>query len=165
MDRDRYKVLMKKIVNRQTLDIIIIIVLAFLVYIFALKYDVMEQLVNFSAGHEKWEIDEIITVSVFLVFAFLIFSLRRWREIRNLKDALTRENKELGKALSEVKRLRGILPICAECKRIRDDAGYWHQVELYVREHTEAVFSHSICPDCTRKLYPEFIDDFQEEDV
>ena len=57
------------------------------------------------------------------------------------------------------------MPICAGCKRIRDDAGYWHQVEQYVHEHTEAEFSHGICPDCMRKLYPEFAeDDSQDED-
>jgi hypothetical protein len=72
---------------------------------------------------------------------------------------LSHKNNELAGALFEIKRLKGILPICTECKKIRDDAGYWHQVELYVREHTEAEFSHSICPDCMRKLYPEFIED------
>jgi len=63
---------------------------------------------------------------------------------------------ELQKALSEVKTLSGLLPICASCKRIRDDQGYWQQVEEYVSEHTEAEFTHSICPDCMKRLYPEF---------
>ncbi len=61
---------------------------------------------------------------------------------------------ELQAALSNVKRLSGLLPICASCKNIRDDEGYWHQVEVYIQTHTEADFSHSICPDCTQKLYP-----------
>ena len=61
---------------------------------------------------------------------------------------------ELQEALSNVKRLSGLLPICASCKKIRDDDGYWHQVEVYIHTHTEANFSHSICPDCTQKLYP-----------
>ena len=52
--------------------------------------------------------------------------------------------------------LRGILPICAHCKKIRDDQGYWSQAEVYVRDHTEAEFSHGICPECIEKLYPEF---------
>jgi hypothetical protein len=55
--------------------------------------------------------------------------------------------------------LSGLLPICAACKKIRDDKGYWHQVEEYVRDHSEADFSHSICPDCVRRLYPEFSDE------
>lgn len=62
--------------------------------------------------------------------------------------------KELQKALSEVKRLRGFLPICASCKKIRDDKGYWNQIELYIRDHSEAEFTHSICPGCVKKLYP-----------
>jgi PAS domain-containing protein len=60
----------------------------------------------------------------------------------------------LGKALSEVKRLSGLLPICANCKKVRDDTGYWQQVEQYVSAHSEATFSHGICPDCVEKLYP-----------
>lgn len=62
---------------------------------------------------------------------------------------------ELQKALSEIKVLRGFLPICAKCKRIRDDDGYWQQIERYIQEHSEAVFSHSICPECIETLYPE----------
>ncbi|MCJ7492626.1 MAG: hypothetical protein MUP68_00115 [Deltaproteobacteria bacterium] len=60
---------------------------------------------------------------------------------------------ELQKALSEVKKLSGFLPICASCKKIRDDKGYWRQIEAYIRDHSEAEFSHGICPDCAKKLY------------
>ena len=56
--------------------------------------------------------------------------------------------------LAQVKTLRGLLPICANCKKIRDDEGYWQDVAVYVRDHTEAEFSHSICPDCLPQLYP-----------
>lgn len=59
-------------------------------------------------------------------------------------------------ALTQIKTLSGLLPICASCKKIRDDHGYWHQVEVYIREHSEVDFSHSICPECSEKLYPEF---------
>jgi hypothetical protein len=62
---------------------------------------------------------------------------------------------ELQAALTEVRTLRGLLPICANCKRIRTDAGGWEQVESYVREHTHAEFSHAICPECVTKLYGE----------
>ncbi len=60
---------------------------------------------------------------------------------------------ELETALNEVKTLSGLLPICASCKKIRDDRGYWNQIESYIRDHSEAEFSHSICPECARKLY------------
>jgi hypothetical protein len=59
------------------------------------------------------------------------------------------------KALEEVKILSGFLPICASCKKIRNDQGYWTQIEVYIRDHSEAQFSHGICPECAKKLYPE----------
>jgi PAS domain S-box-containing protein len=81
------------------------------------------------------------------------------------KDITERKKKEddmkelisqLQKAIEEIKTLKGIVPICANCKKIRDDKGYWEQVESYVSKHTEAQFSHSICPDCMKKHYPEY---------
>jgi PAS domain S-box-containing protein len=57
----------------------------------------------------------------------------------------------------ELKILRGIIPICAACKKVRDDKGYWQQVDAYVRDRSEAEFSHSICPECREKLYPDFV--------
>lgn len=62
---------------------------------------------------------------------------------------------DLTEALTQVKKLSGFLPICASCKKIRDDKGYWRQVEEYIRDHSEAEFSHSICPECARRLYPD----------
>lgn len=62
---------------------------------------------------------------------------------------------KLQEAHDKIKILRGILPICASCKKIRDDKGYWNQIESYIRDHSEAKFSHGICPDCAKKLYPE----------
>jgi len=61
----------------------------------------------------------------------------------------------LNDAAKEVKKLSGFLPICASCKKIRDDKGYWNQIETYIKEHSEAQFSHSLCPDCAEKLYPD----------
>ncbi len=66
-------------------------------------------------------------------------------------------------ALAQVRTLHGLLPICANCKKIRDDKGYWHQVEAYVGAHTDATFSHGICPDCFRRLYPEYWVEEQEQ--
>jgi PAS domain S-box-containing protein len=66
---------------------------------------------------------------------------------------------DLTEALAQVKKLSGFLPICASCKKIRDDRGYWRQVEEYIREHSEAEFSHSICPECAKRLYPDFYED------
>ena len=73
-----------------------------------------------------------------------------------MQAALSAKVEELRQALDQIKTLRGIVPICASCKKIRDDQGFWLQVEVYVRDHTEAEFSHDICPECIKKLYPEF---------
>jgi PAS domain S-box-containing protein len=65
---------------------------------------------------------------------------------------------ELQDAFAKVKTLSGLIPICASCKKVRDDEGYWNQIETYIREHSEAQFSHGICPECARKLYPELFE-------
>ncbi|NLH51006.1 MAG: PAS domain S-box protein [Myxococcales bacterium] len=76
----------------------------------------------------------------------------------NIRDITARKLAEeaLQKALDDVRTLRGILPICSNCKKILDDKGQWSQVEVYVRDHTEADFSHGICPDCMKELYPDY---------
>lgn len=81
----------------------------------------------------------------------IIIALARHKDLMRLRHL----NEKLEKALSEIKTLRGILPICAGCKKIRDDTGYWNIVEDYIRDHSEAEFSHAICPECMKKLYPD----------
>ena len=78
-----------------------------------------------------------------------------FRNLKQGKEALQLERDNLKKALAEIKTLRGILPICSSCKKIRDDDGYWEILEQYVQKHSEAEFSHSICPECVQKLYPD----------
>jgi PAS domain S-box-containing protein len=63
---------------------------------------------------------------------------------------------ELKQALAKIKALSGLLPICSSCKKIRDDKGYWEQIEVYIRDHSDAEFSHSLCPECLKELYPDF---------
>lgn len=84
---------------------------------------------------------------------------------RRKKAEEERENliRKLQEALAEVKTLSGLLPICASCKMIRDDQGYWNQIETYVAAHTEAKFSHSICSTCAHKLYPEIYPEMLKE--
>jgi PAS domain S-box-containing protein len=69
---------------------------------------------------------------------------------------------ELQESISNIKILRGMLPICASCKKIRDDKGYWNMLEVYIRDHSEADFSHGLCPDCVKKLYPGYSKDNSE---
>jgi len=79
-----------------------------------------------------------------------------WGKIKQADEEKSKVIKELQKALERVKTLSGMLPICASCKKIRDDRGYWNKIEAYIEKHSEAEFSHGICPECARKLYPEY---------
>jgi PleD family two-component response regulator len=75
--------------------------------------------------------------------------------LRRLQQRLEEKNVQLEEALASIKTLRGLLPICANCKKIRDDHGYWKQIEEYIESHSEALFSHGLCPDCADKLYAD----------
>jgi DNA-binding response OmpR family regulator len=81
------------------------------------------------------------------------------RRMIELQETLATRIEELRQALDQVKTLRGIVPICANCKNIRDDQGYWNQVDVYIRDHSEAQLIHGICPDCMKKLYPKIGND------
>lgn len=81
--------------------------------------------------------------------------IRSGQRIVELQLALASANAELSNALAQVKKLSGFLPLCASCKRIRDAQGDWQQIESYISSHSEAHFSHSVCPECAKRLYPE----------
>ena len=90
--------------------------------------------------------------------------------VRNLRElvitlvhSLNLRQIELKEALAEVKTLRGLIPICSSCKKIRDDKGTWNRIESYIAEHSEAEFTHSYCNDCIRKLYPDLADEMIAE--
>ncbi len=89
----------------------------------------------------------------------IVIMIRDITERKQAEEEREKLIKELQKALAEVKTLSGLIPICASCKKIRDDKGYWGQIESYISDHSEAEFSHSICPDCMKKLYPDFAED------
>lgn len=76
-------------------------------------------------------------------------------KLKQLEAARENTIKKLEKALSEIKTLKGILPICLFCKKIKDEKGYWERVDVYINKHSEADFSHCICPDCMKKHYPD----------
>lgn len=113
---------------------------------------------------------DIIAESVALAISFLfligiIFATRLIEaeiRARREKEQLI---SELSTALAEIKTLKGIVPICSSCKKIRDDQGYWNYLEQYLREHSAAEFSHCICPDCAAKLYPGYASRLNEVNV
>jgi hypothetical protein len=94
------------------------------------------------------------------VFLSMSRSEEALKDMNTKLSALSEEQQkliaELQGALSKIKTLRGMLPICASCKKVRDDKGYWSQIEAYISEHSEAEFSHGLCPECAQKLYPEY---------
>ncbi len=85
-----------------------------------------------------------------------------FRQLKQNEEALREERDRLQQYIDTVKVLSGLLPICASCKKIRDDKGYWSQVETYIERHSDAQFTHGICPDCAQRLYPEL---FEGEDA
>ncbi len=92
----------------------------------------------------------------------VVASVTAFRDISERKQREQEREKliaDLQKAIAEIKTLHGIVPICASCKKIRDDEGAWHQIEAYISEHTDAEFSHGLCKECAKKLYPEYYKD------
>ncbi len=129
-------------------------------------YEVVKQIIFPSIS--IWQ-SHIITIFFSTVCATVVafFILRKHIELNSALTAKSikseRFQKELEKTveelkvtLSEVKTLSGLLPICASCKKIRDDKGYWKKLEAYIGEHSEVDFTHGICPECLKKLYPEY---------
>ena len=78
-------------------------------------------------------------------------------ETKQAEDSLLKERDKLRAALAKIKKLSGMLPICSSCKKIRDDRGYWNQIESYIRKHSDAQFSHGICPPCADELYRDIL--------
>lgn len=111
---------------------------------------------SIDAGIDKYilkPVDVEILFSALENCAETIMLERKIQEQAREKDELIAR---LQDALDNIKRLSGLLPICSSCKKIRDDKGYWNQIERYIAEHSEAEFSHGICPECVRKLYPQY---------
>ncbi len=123
------------------------------------RYYENEHRVQCKDGSYKWVLDRGKTMSwtdegkpLRVVGTHSDVTTRKEAELKN-----QRLLEELREALDNVQVLSGLLPICASCKKIRDDKGYWKQIESYIRDHSEAEFSHGICPDCAAELYPDYV--------
>jgi len=101
---------------------------------------------------EMWKVIFNRGISLLAIWVTALLGLQRKAAEQKREKSL----REREMALAEVRMLRGILPICASCKKIRNDQGSWIQIEEYIRGHSEAEFSHGICQECAKKLYPEF---------
>lgn len=114
-----------------------------------------------SVGVRYYDIFISYFISLFVTGLLVFFVVKEYHRERKhhtqlLKEVLERKS-ELEQALTEIKTLKGFLPICANCKKIRDDDGYWQEVASYISTHTDTKFSHGICPACCTKLYPDFV--------
>ena len=129
---------------------------------FEIYYDITDR---------KTQMDRVVSRSSHLLFSLacglsMVVVILLVKENKAFAERKRAEEKqkalilELQKALAEVKTLSGMLPICASCKKVRDDKGYWKQIETYLLDHSDTKFSHSICPECAKKLYPGL---FEEE--
>lgn len=100
---------------------------------------------------EMWKVyaNRLLAIIAIMSTAFLCIKFKNEYYLR------VKAVEEKNYALNKVKILSGLLPICASCKKIRDDAGYWVSIEKYITEHSEADFTHGICPECRNRLYPE----------
>ncbi|MFC1476802.1 hypothetical protein ACFL5S_02445 [Fibrobacterota bacterium] len=85
-------------------------------------------------------------------------------ELSKAVGGLEEVNKELQEKINEIKILQGIVPICSSCKKVRTDKGYWERVEKYVQDRSDARFSHGICPECAKKLYPKLRKKIEERE-
>jgi hypothetical protein len=111
---------------------------------------------SFTLYTDVYGISNMIGHYLKIVSYYLLYKAIIKNGIIKPHDLLCKNMDRLKDALDNIKTLKGMLPICSSCKKIRDDEGYWHQIEKYIHERSEAEFSHSICPDCYKKLYPGF---------
>jgi hypothetical protein len=127
------------------------------------QLQVLPEYYEFNTGFPAWRayiMNFILTSTLTLLpVTFLISTLESlMRSLEEKVESRTAElvtrNTDLEEALGTVKQLSGMLPICAVCKKVRDDQGYWQQVESYIGRHSEAQFSHGLCPDCSEEMYP-----------
>jgi hypothetical protein len=128
-------------------DLIVLLLVAIALFVLLVRLQAFERFYAWSRTHETWQLDEVLVAIAVLALASAFYALRRWRDLR--AEIARREA-----AVSAARRLEGLLPICAACKRIREGGGGWVAVEEYVAARTEAAFTHGICPDCRQRLYP-----------
>jgi YesN/AraC family two-component response regulator len=112
----------------------------------------MSETENILEGFESGSVDYVTKP---FQASELLARVRTHLELKRAHDHEKLLVRELRAALEKVKTLSGLLPICACCKKIRNDDGYWDQLEFYIQQHSEAEFSHGLCPDCLRRTYKE----------
>jgi K+-sensing histidine kinase KdpD len=121
-------------------------------YLISILSSIVWFLADIHSSHPYGSIALGFWNTIIRLFSFLIIAYST-SKIRLLLAKERETAQALRDALSQIKTLSGLIPICASCKKIRDDKGYWNQLETFIQEHSEAEFSHGICPECMKKLY------------
>jgi len=148
-----------------------IVFLPLMSLLFLIEYVAPSTILSYGHRDERF-IDMFITflVATFVITQIIVVILKAYRDERGRVEAMNQRlsenleilrqtNRALEKALSEVKTLSGLLPICASCQKIRNDRGYWDRIETYIQAHSDATFSHGLCPECAQQLYPDIFPD------
>lgn len=135
-----------KALYRKTLfrGLAITLILSALTYLVASALDLFERLLPLMEEYEAYNLDEFFFVAIVAFLCLVILAFKLQKEIAVLRME------------AELNRLKKLLPICAHCKKIRNDKGYWQQVEEYIGTHTDTRFSHGLCEGCAERHYAEF---------
>lgn len=160
-------VAMTVVLKRRRLLLVVTVFLPIMTGMFAVEYFRPDLVVPYESLTQRFTdvffTCVISTAVIFFVLNLILSSYDRDRReldrsnrlLEEKMNDLSRINVELEDALDRVDTLSGLLPICSSCKKVRDDEGYWNQIENYIRKHSRASFTHGICPECAKRLYPD----------
>jgi hypothetical protein len=146
--------------KRAIRDLVILAACGIAVMIVSVGFDLFNRIISWVYSHETWQLDEVFTLSAFLTLAAVVYSVRRWKELkREIRERLRLESEQrimepqLESALRELTTLRKLVPMCAWCKSIRDNTGYWMPLEVYLETFSGTEYTHGICPACARRVF------------
>ena len=130
------------------------------VFVVSATFDIFNKVIGWIYRHDTWQLDELFTVAIYLVFAIAIFAWRRYKELREEVRQRKEVEAENARLIPELERtraglttLRMLLPLCSFCGRVREENGDWSEVSVYLEEHLLMRLDDGICPECARKVY------------
>ena len=141
-------------------DLLTIALVAVAVFIISATFDIFNKIIAWIYQYDTWQLDELFTVAIYLVFAIAFYAWRRYKEL--LEQIRTREEMEAANARlipelentrADLTRLKTLLPLCSSCGRVREGNGNWAEVEVYLEKHLLMRLDDGLCPDCARELY------------
>jgi len=132
-------------------DLELALLSSLLLLLVAHQYNIAETFIRWAEQLEHLQVDELISVALYLMLVLPILIWRRWRCEKSLRL-------QLAQAIKQTRQLEAFLHMCANCHAIKDEDGTWCEPSDYIHRHTKTKFSHSVCPECMYKLYPEYAD-------